>query len=139
MIYCDPSLLVSIITIETHSGVARTWYFAEGRAPCAISDWSRTEIASALTKKRRNGFIDDDSRSAAQVAWTALDSEMTCIPVLPVHFLHASELVDAMPRGLRSGDALHLAIALEQGFELATFDRDLAEAARALGVLVHPA
>jgi predicted nucleic acid-binding protein len=138
VIYCDTSLLVSIVSSEVHSELARSWYYGIGPI-CVISDWSRTEVASAIARKHRNGVIDDGYRSAAERAWIALQAETSLVAVTPDHFTQATVLVDSLPRGLRAGDALHLAITLDHGCDLATLDRDLADAARALGVAVHPA
>ena len=138
MIYCDTSLLVAIITTEDHSADARSWFFAAPRSACVISDWTGTEIACAIARKYRGGFIADDDRRVADRAWSIMTEEMRLVAVERHHFARAAELADAAPRGLRAGDALHLAIALDHGCDLATLDRDLADAARVLGVAVHP-
>jgi predicted nucleic acid-binding protein len=50
------------------------------------------------------------------------------------HFRTAAKFVDQHSLGLRAGDALHLAIASEQGARAHTLDRRLAGAGPALGV-----
>lgn len=139
MIYCDTSLLIAALTTEVLSDRAQPWLLEQERRSLAISDWSLTEFASAVAMKHRRGEIDTAYRGNIEHAWGSLRTEFTFVRVTDRHFLHAAELVDAAPRGLRSGDALHLAIVLDQGCALATFDHDLADAARALGVAVHPA
>ncbi|HEX8555089.1 MAG TPA: type II toxin-antitoxin system VapC family toxin [Sphingomonas sp.] len=139
MIYCDTSLLVSFLTTEVHTDVARLWLLQRQFASLCISDWVITEVASALAQKRRQGAIVGDQRYDTLEAWSALKAKMSVLPVSHGRFSEAAGLVDSPRRGLRAADALHLAIILDQGCALATFDRDMADAARALGVVVHPA
>jgi len=56
------------------------------------------------------------------------------IPVTSSHFQTAARLADQYRLGIRAGDALHLAIALDRGATLCTLDKRLAEAGAALGV-----
>jgi hypothetical protein len=50
-------------------------------------------------------------------------------------FRTAAAFADQYRPGLRAGDALHLAVAFENGATLRTLDRRLAEAGPALGVM----
>ncbi len=138
MIYCDTSLLIPILVPEVNTEAARAWMFSDDRPTCSISDWTLTELASALARKLRNGLLDVGQRRIAEGAWLEWQARATRLAVAPTHFEQAARLVDSEPRGLRSGDALHLAIAIDHGCDLATFDRDLADAARARGIRVHP-
>jgi uncharacterized protein len=49
------------------------------------------------------------------------------------HFRAAARFADQQALGLRAGDTLHLAIALEHGATVHTLDQRLAEAGPALG------
>jgi hypothetical protein len=49
-------------------------------------------------------------------------------------FRAAAEFADQHALGLRTGDALHLAIALEHGATMHTLDQRIADAGQALGV-----
>lgn len=53
------------------------------------------------------------------------------------HFRAAAALAQHHKSGLRSGDALHLAIAADHGATLHTLDRRLAQAGPLLGVPTH--
>jgi predicted nucleic acid-binding protein len=139
VIYCDTSIIVAALTGEVHSDIAKPWLLAQERRTLVISDWSLTEFANTITRKHRRGDLDDHYRAVAEDAWNALRTEFTTVTVTRSHFLHAANLADLTPGMLRSGDALHLAITLDHGCDLATLDRDLAAAARALGVAVCPA
>jgi uncharacterized protein len=56
------------------------------------------------------------------------------MPVTRAHFLAAARFAEQYALGLRAGDALHVAIAAEQGATICTLDKHLAEAAVTLGV-----
>ncbi|MDP1027193.1 type II toxin-antitoxin system VapC family toxin [Sphingomonas sp. KR1UV-12] len=109
MIYCDTSLLVSVLLPEATSPAARAWYFTSSRARCGVSPWTITEVASALARKHRNGLLDDAQRQIVEHGWSAMQAELDQLPIGQRHFRQAAALVDVAPRGLRSGDALHLA------------------------------
>jgi hypothetical protein len=55
------------------------------------------------------------------------------LPVTGQHFRTAARFVDRHELRLRAGDALHLAVASEQGATLVTRDKTLAAAGPALG------
>lgn len=140
MIYCDTSLIVASLTGEPASGVADRWLDSYSRTRLAVSPWTATEVASALAMKRRVGVFDQDEQAEAQAAWRRWYANgFELLAVAERHFSHAERLVIVGARGLRASDALHLAIAVDYGCELATFDRDLADAATSLGIAVHPA
>jgi len=139
VIYCDTSLLVAALTSEAHSAIARSWLLAQDRGALAISDWTLTEFSSAIAMKFRRGAIDRIFRDIVEHAWTNLRADFALIPLGAKDFLAAADLVDAGPKGLRAGDALHMAAVLNARCDLATFDIDFAAAATSLGVPVHPA
>ncbi len=134
-IYCDASVIVSALTAEPFSLVARSWLDDQPRADLAYSGWTTAEIASALARKQRSGHLDDAGRARAWAVWPDVSRAMASAEVLSADLTLVAKLVDSGP-GLRAGDALHLAIVLRLGFTVATFDRDLAAAARAEGVTV---
>ena len=93
-------------------------------------------MASALAPTRRARLITSGLRRVAADIWAKSSAIMKRVGVETGDFSASVSLVDAGPRGLRSGDALHLAIAMRAGLPLATLDRDLADAAEASGVEV---
>lgn len=129
-------MLVPALVPERFSNPAEDWIGVRLSGSLAISGWTHTEVASALAQKQRAGAITAERRAQAAEFWKSISGLMTLARVEPDDFAIAAELVDAGLRGLRSGDALHLAVARRADFALATFDRDLADAAEAVGVEV---
>ena len=97
-----------------------------------------TEFCSALSIKVRKGEI---SAKQAQAAWKDFDafckSGLRLLPVSRQAFAEAAGMARNAASGLRSGDALHLAMALEAGASgIATVDEALAKKAKASGLAV---
>ena len=59
---------------------------------------------------------------------------LTLLPISASQFHTAARLADQHVLGLRAGDALHLAIAMEHGAVLITLDERLGNAGPAAGV-----
>lgn len=134
MIYCDTSLVVTALATEPTTSEAQFWLEGHASEPLAASPWVEAELACALAAKERGGLLKASQRVKAFAIWRVLLAGWRVLPVEPRHFVRVTELAEL---GLRAGDALHLAIASREGAALATRDRDLGEAARTLGMVVH--
>jgi predicted nucleic acid-binding protein len=134
MSYIDTSVLISALTRETATEHAQEWLAAQ-ESDLYISDWTITEFSSALSTKLRTRQISISERNTALAAFNHLmGSSFEILPVSPGHFRTAARFCERSELGLRAGDALHVAVAMEHGTQIVTFDRRLAEAGNLLGV-----
>lgn len=133
MVYVDTSVLVALHLHESGSAAAARWYAACTDSLVAAA-WCVTEFASALAIKQRTGQID---APMAEAAWQRFErqcaNDLQLLPVLPATFHHAAMLIQDSTSGLRAGDGLHLAAAMDAGAtSLATLDGNFAKNAQRL-------
>jgi uncharacterized protein len=131
MIYIDTSVLVALHLAEEHSERAERWYI-KCKQTLITSVWSITEFASALSIKQRTAQIN---AGEAREVWARFEqqcnSELQLLAVEPPAFHRAALLAMNMESKLRSGDALHLACALQaKALAMASFDQALTANAR---------
>lgn len=131
MIYVDTSVLVALHTREGKSAAVSRWY-AACTDELASAAWCVTEFASALGIKQRSGQLTADE---SRLAWSQFERmcahDLHLLPIEPVAFHRAAVLTFDIQNGLRAGDALHLAAALEAKAKgMATLDEILASNAK---------
>ena len=135
MIYLDTSVLVAMHMHETSTVAVLTWYGQMDATPICSSVWCVTEFASAISIKQRTGQA---TRSQAAQAWKQFEAQ--CVGDLRLLQVNSDTFKQAAllalgPRGLRAGDALHLAAAGQARIRrLLTLDAVMRENATRLGM-----
>ena len=135
MIYVDTSVIVALLTLEPKTQDVIAWYAGLRDTP-SCSDWLLTEFSSALSIKLRTGLINEVSAKRVRKEFALLaEGGLRIVPVSRGAFRHAAEMVRLHDHGLRAGDSLHLAVALELGAShMATLDGTLAANAKRNGM-----
>ncbi len=125
-----------MLVVERHSEAARR-VFGSASAPALVSGLAVAEVASALSLKTRKREL---TRSEAAALLADFDGLVTaqCEAVLTSanDVADANLIVRQFDHELRAPDAIHIASALRLKATLATLDKGMAEAARALGLEV---
>lgn len=131
--YLDTSVLVAALTHEPSTPAVLDWIEANQQHGFAASHWSRTEFSSALALKVRTHQISDDRRAAALERLEILMESFDLLSVEARDFDFAAELSGREGLAWRSGDALHLAIAIRHKLPLRTLDSKFVRGAFASG------
>lgn len=138
--YLDTSALLKRYIEELGSIELNTWWSSMEVFGTALI--TRAEMASALAKASRMGWLDIDEAHGAWKLFLEDWESLAVIEVTPPLMTRAGDLT--WSDGLRGYDAVHLAAmlvwqdALGQEITLATFDRQLWEAARQRGLKLFP-
>lgn len=132
-LYLDTSLIVSALTNETSTEAALDWIAANQARGFATSRWSITEFSSAIALKVRNGHLNGDQRAVTLRTFDNLLAAFDVVPVQTADFDFAARVANQDHVALRSGDALHLAVAMRVGSPLRTMDRRFVSGALATG------
>ena len=131
MLYVDTSVLVALCTNEAKTADVVKWY-ANCIEELASAAWCVTEFASAMGLKQRTGQL---TQQQARTAWMQFEklcaNDLLLLPVETTTFHKAAVLTLEASAGLRAGDALHLACAIQAKAQgLVTLDVLLAKNAK---------
>lgn len=136
--YFDASALVKLYLPEPGSDELNE--VVAGRSDLLVSDLAATEIASSLSRRRRDGVLNAEAIVRLHRALLAhVDAGFyRRVELIPAIHREAERLLFSLAAvPLRAADALHLALAISaEAATLLTYDRRLAEAALAVGLTV---
>jgi uncharacterized protein len=135
MIYLDTSVLVSSLTTEKATPKVQAWLQSKRSEHLSISPWVITEFHSALAMKLRLKIINAEEKTRIVHEFEYLKrQQLHSYEVQNAHFFVAARYATQHHLALRSGDALHLAIASDNAATLCTLDQTLFDACKALGI-----
>ncbi|MFM9816816.1 UNVERIFIED_CONTAM: type II toxin-antitoxin system VapC family toxin [Spiribacter pallidus] len=135
MHYLDTSVLMAALTNEPRTADVQSWLMDQPTGGLAISDWVVTEFSGAMSIKLRSGVLEANHRADALAMFQSLcETSLMVLPIERAEFRTAAQLANQYETGLRSGDALHLAVVSNHGMRIQSLDRGLVAAAQRLGV-----
>jgi uncharacterized protein len=138
MLYLDTSFIAPIVLPEASSERIEDFMNRQQPGEMAVSHWTRVEFAGLVARRVRMKELSNEHATRAMAVFERLlaDSILMILPSLSDYDL-AAELLNHHNSGLRSGDALHLAIAQNRGADFFTLDAKLIKAARLIGITVN--
>ncbi len=136
MLYADTSIVVAYYCSEEKSHDAEK--LITGADNVAISTLVELEFHSALSRKVREKAITvkDTRRISSQFELHLNGNYFTVLQIETSHYAIARNWISGFDTGLRTLDAIHLAIAFSKNIPIVTSDINLAKSAEALGVQV---
>lgn len=139
MFYFDTSFLAPVILQEATSDKVEVFLRKLPQGQMYISHWVRVEFASLLSREvRMGGLKESEARTAIeQFEEMVVESYQVLVPTA-VDYELARSYIQNFATQLRAGDALHLAIARNQGAQsVYTLDKGMLKAARMLKLVVN--
>jgi predicted nucleic acid-binding protein len=136
MLYFDTSFLAPLLLEESTSARIEAFFAKLPVGALYVSHWTRVEFASLIAREvRMGGLAEADARLAiGQFDELVADSFQVLAPSV-VDYELAKGYIQHFATKLRAGDALHLAIASNNGAKmLYTLDEGLLSAAKLLKV-----
>jgi predicted nucleic acid-binding protein len=139
MVYFDTSFLVPMIRAELTSIQVEEFLQRNRTSELAISLWTRVEFSSLIARDFRMGRLTRAAALYADSQFDMLVNESFAVLVPDADdFELAKQYVQNYGTGLRSPDALHLAIANNHGAtSIYTLDQGLIRAGRRLRLPVR--
>ena len=134
MIYLDTSFLAPLFREEATSSKVAAFLAHQSVGTMAVSKWASVEFASFVSRDARNGALTvaQGRKLIAEFDAMVADALVVLIPTAN-DFTLAQQYVANFSTKLRAPDALHLAVAHNNGAEfVATLDEGMLFAAKKL-------
>lgn len=127
MIYLDTNILVSLLAGDDCTTATQEWWASQS-VPLGLSTWVTAEFYSHIGLRCRKG--EETARNAARILESfdeLVSTSLTLLKTNDTAVHRASSWLRSPDCALQTGDALHLAIALEnEAAAIATFDQRFA-------------
>jgi hypothetical protein len=138
VIYLDTSVIVALCVRERASDHVEAALVSVGDA-LMISEWTRVEVVGAIGIKVRTRELKEPiARRALADYYEAVEPGLQIVTPSREDYILASDYLQTFASGLRSGDALHLAVAANrQVARLLTLDKGFIEATQGTGLPVQ--
>ena len=138
MVYVDTNIVVALCVRERDSDRVETALAAIEELPMT-SEWTRVEFTSAIGVKVRTRELSESlGRRALADYYQAFEPGITVVTPSREDHILAADYLQELKRGLRSGDALHLAVAVNhKANRLLTLDKVFIKAARGISLSVE--
>lgn len=136
MFYLDTSFVGPLFVQEDTTARALAWLERNRQVPLLASPWLAVEFASSLARRVRMKDIDATTADALFERFADWQTERCqMLDATAGDFANAAAAVRQYGSGLRAGDALHLALARNNGnLTVMTFDHGMRRAAALLGI-----
>ncbi len=136
MIYLDTSFVTPLFRVESRSGKVADFVSRQAVGTLAVSKWTSVEFTSVVSRSvRMGGLTADVGRSLVEEFDATIVSSFVMLTPNSYDFDLAQEYVAHFSTHLRAPDALHLAIAHNNGMEfIATLDEGMLAAAKKLKI-----
>jgi uncharacterized protein len=138
MYYLDTSVVIPLYVKEATSNDCQTFVNTH-KGELVISQWTMLEVYSGFSLLKRTGVV----QGADMVTLTTTLEQQAKLyfnlqKILVADFVTAKDQLahNTFGLNLRAGDALHIAIARNNGLELVSSDANMIKAAKAFGVKV---
>lgn len=138
MIYLDTSVIVALCVRERASERVEAAVASLGDA-LMISEWTRVEVVGAIGIKVRTRELKEPmARRALAGYYEAVEPGLQIVTPSREDYVLATDYLQTFASGLRSGDALHLAVAANRRVAcLLTLDKGFIEATQGAGLPVQ--
>lgn len=133
-VYLDSCVVLSLFLGDTGYGAAEHWLLAQADQPLWVSHWVLLEFSGVVAFCLRRGELTAQRGRAIHAEFECFRHErLGLLEPRGADYLQARQwLQEFKGPPLRSGDALHLAIAKRQSLTIASADQGLLKAAEAL-------
>ncbi len=138
MVYLDTSFVAPLVIAEDSSDAVEAFVLKIKPGDLTTSMWTQVELSSLVSRKVRMGELSDSKAEVVRRQFDRILGEsFEVLAPTAADFAAAAKYLEIPETGLRSGDALHLAIAANRGAKrILTLDQGFLEGGKLLNLPV---